>query len=92
MIKDMVITPKELEPRSERSTQEGYYFNSLSHHEKVSAIVNNVGLKLKRKISNAGRLSIETTNHFPNKLKWLIIKKQFNKNSKILTIELSNEE
>ena len=92
MIKDMVLTPKEFEPRNEISTQEGYYFNSLSHHEKVSVIVNNVGLKLKRKLSNAGHLSIETTNHFPKKLKWLIIKKQFNKNLKILTIELSNEE
>ena len=91
MIKDMVITPKEFEPRSETSTQEGYYFNSLSHHEKVSVIVNNVGLKLKRKLSNTGHLSKDTTNHFPNKLKWIIVKKQFNTNLKILTIELSNE-
>ena len=87
----MVITPKEFEPRSERSTQEGYYFNSLSHHEKVSVIVNNVGLKLKRKSCNTGHSSKDTTNHFTNKFKWIIIKKQFNTKLKILTIELSNE-
>ena len=44
MIKDMVVTPKEFDPRYGQSTQEEYYFNSLAHHEKVSEIVNSIGL------------------------------------------------
>ena len=44
MFEDMVLTPKEFDPGYGLSTQEEYYFNSLAHHEKVSEIVNSIGL------------------------------------------------
>ena len=89
MIKDMVVTPKEFDPRYGQSTQEEYYFNSLAHHEKVSEIVNSIGLKLKRNSTNNGDVSMETKNLFLNKSKWNIQKKEFNKNVRVLTIELA---
>ena len=88
MIKDMVVTPKEFDPRYGQSTQEEYYFNSLAHHEKVSEIVNSIGLKLKRNSTNSSTVLMETRRIFLNKSKWNIKKKEFNKNVRVLTIEL----
>jgi hypothetical protein len=85
--KDAVITWKECEQRDKLSMLDGYYFNSLTHCEKVSAIVNSIGLKLKRRdnktCSNYGEIK-----HFPYKIKWNIGSKRFNKCFKILTVDL----
>ena len=88
MIKDMVLTPKEFDPRYGLSTQEEYYFNSLAHHEKVSEIVNSIGLKLKRNSTKNNGVSMETRNLFLNKSKWNIKKTEFNKDVRVLTIDL----
>ena len=88
MIKDMVVTPKEFDPRYGVSRQEEYYFNSLAHHEKVSEIVNSIGLKLKRNSTKNSDVSMESRRIFFNKSKWNIKKKEFNKNVRVLTIEL----
>ena len=85
--KDTVLTWKECEPRDKLSLLDGYYFNSLTHCEKVSAIVNSIGFKLKRRDnkvhSNHGEIK-----HFPYKIKWNIGNKRFNKCFKILTVDL----
>ena len=84
----MVVTRNDYEPQNELTMLEGYYFNSLSHPEKVSAIVNSIGLKLKRTTKDISVLSGETSNHFLNNIKWSITKKEFNKKVRILTVEL----
>ena len=86
-IKDTVITWKEYEHQNELSMIEGYYFNSLSHSEKVSAIVDNTDLKLKRRATQMFKTP-EKNKPFPSKMKWCINNKRFNSKFGILSIEL----
>ena len=87
VLKDTIFPWKEFDPQDDVSMLEEYYFNSLSHSEKISAIVNSIGLKLKRGKVNIPNNTDKKKNSL-KEIKWSIGNKRFDKRLKLLSVEL----
>ena len=87
VLKDTVFPWKDYDRKDDVSMLEEYYFNSLSHGEKISAIVNSIGLKLKREKINI-RNNTDKKKNSLKEIKWRIGKKIFDKRLKLLSVEL----
>ena len=86
-MKDTIFPWKEFDPQDDVSMLEEYYFNSLSHGEKISAIVNSIGLKLNRGKINISNNTDKNKNSL-KEIKWSIDNKRFDKRLKLLSVEL----
>ena len=87
VLKDTIFPWKDFNRQDDVSMLEEYYFNSLSHGEKISAIVNSIGLNLKRGTVNIPNNADKKKNS-PKEMKWSICNKRFDKRLKLLSVEL----
>ena len=87
VLKDTIFPWKDYDRQDDISMLEEYYFNSLSHGEKISAIVNSIGLKLKREKINIPNSTDKKKNSL-KEIKWSIGNKRFDKRLKLLSVEL----
>ena len=87
VLKDTIFPWKDFDRQDDVSMLEEYYFNSLSHGEKISAIVNSIGLKLKREKINIPNSTDKKKNSL-KEINWSIVNKRFDKRLKLLSVEL----